>query len=195
METEGKEKYREVSAKAAKILNEKGYHGTSMQDIANAVGIQKGSLYYYVAGKQDLLRDIIMSGLEVYESGMEEIVLSPDPPEEKLKKAIIHHLLPLEEYHDAASVFLKEVRNLDDESRKTVHRAIRSYHVYWEKILEEGIEKGRFSEGMNVKLTSFLIIGMCNSIERWYRADGELTIEQIGDIAGSTIINGLLRKG
>ena len=88
----------EILDAAAQIFSQKGYHGTSMQDIALAVNLQKASLYHHVSSKQEILFDLLNRGLDILISRVEEAIDDPGPPDELLRKATCAYLSTLTEY-------------------------------------------------------------------------------------------------
>ena len=97
---------------ATRLFREKGYHHTSMQDMADALGMQKGSLYYYIEGKQDLLRQLLEHATSLLAAGIDDIYASDLPPAEKLRWALEKHAAAIMDHRDLVSVYLHEYRNL-----------------------------------------------------------------------------------
>src|SRR2546430_11371199 len=106
----------ELTREAARLFAEKGYHGTSIGDLAAALGVQKGSLYSHIESKQDLLYEIVRDGVEAFTAALDAI---PEalPAVEKIRLALRAHLRVVSEQLDVATVWLREWRYLDDERR------------------------------------------------------------------------------
>src|SRR5581483_5789735 len=104
----------EVTRHAARLFAEKGYHGTSIGDLAAALGLQKGSVYSHIESKQDLLYEIVRDGVDAFTAALDAI---PDelPGVEKIRLALRAHLRVVSEQLDVATVWMREWRYLDDE--------------------------------------------------------------------------------
>src|SRR3970040_1625441 len=98
---------RELPRQAARLFAEKGYHGTSIGDLAQALGVQKGSLYAHIEGKEDLLYETMREGAEAFHAGLDAI---PEqlPVTERIRLALRAHLRVVAEQLDVATVFVQE---------------------------------------------------------------------------------------
>src|SRR3954462_11571105 len=101
----------ELTREAAKLFARKGYHGTSIGDIAEAMGVQKGSLYSHIASKEDLLYETLQEGAAAFHAAREGIPADP-PPVDKIRAALRGHLRVVGEQLDVATVFVQEWRYL-----------------------------------------------------------------------------------
>src|SRR5919202_2496677 len=106
----------ELTREAARLFAEKGYHGTSIGDLAAALGVQKGSLYSHIESKQDLLYEIVRDGVEAFHGALDAV---PEelPAVEKIRLALRAHLKVVSEQLDVATVWMREWRYLDDARR------------------------------------------------------------------------------
>jgi len=171
----------QVRAAALRLFKEKGYHATSMRDIAEAVGINKGSLYSYIKSKEDLLIPVFEQAQGVLCSRIEEITAdSQATPTERLKRAIHAHVTTVAENLDVLTVYLSEWRQLATESLTTNRHQRERYAAMFHQILLDGIAAGEFRE-MDTRIVMLGMIGMCNYLFRWYRPDGRLTPDQVAD--------------
>src|SRR5919199_4803260 len=102
----------ELTRQAARLFAERGYHGTSIGDVADALGVQKGSVYTYITSKQDLLYETMREGAAAFHGGLDAI---PEdlPATEKIRLALRGHLRVVAEQLDVATVFVREWRYLD----------------------------------------------------------------------------------
>src|SRR2546425_1767532 len=109
----------ELTREAARLFAEKGYHGTSIVDLAQAMGVQKASLYHHIESKQDLLWEIAREGAEAFHAALDAI---PEtlPAVEKLHLALRAHLRVVAEQIDVATVFIREWRERGAEGRVRV---------------------------------------------------------------------------
>jgi AcrR family transcriptional regulator len=106
----------ELTRQAARLFAERGYHGTSIGDLADAMGVQKGSLYAHINSKQDLLYETMAEGARAFHAGLDAI---PDelPATEKIRLALRSHLRVVADQLDVATVFVQEWRYLEGERR------------------------------------------------------------------------------
>lgn len=179
---------------AAQIFRQKGYHGTSMQDIADAVQLQKASLYHHVTGKQDILVAILDQALELLISDMQIVTASKKTPQDKIRLAMLTYVKRLTQDLDLATVLLIEHRNLDYELR-AVHVDRRDrFEALWREIVQEGIDLGTFRP-VDARLISFAFLGILNWMITWYRHDGSLSGEQIADRFADLLLSGLVEPG
>lgn len=184
-------KLQEIIAAAIQLFKEKGYHATSMQDIADAVGLQKGSLYHYISSKEELLIIIIQEALDVYISRLNEIAAGPEPPRERFAAAVRFHLIGIATNLGMLTVFLREAHALTPEQRQIVDRETDRYNRIIEGIYAEGVREGVFRP-LDPKLTCLTLLGACNWFYRWYRPDGPRSLEEMADFFVDVLFNGIL---
>lgn len=181
----------EILDAAARLFKEKGFHATSMRDIADAVGMQKGSLYYHIASKEELLFRISHDAINAVIARLEAIAEAPLSPTEKLRQAIENHVLTLCERLDLLSVFLRESKTLTAEQQAQILERRKRYEELFESILEEGIAAGEF-RAVDVPIVASGLLGMLNWMHQWYRPDGRLSPQQIAAIFVDLTLRGLL---
>lgn len=184
-------KERDILQAAIALFQEKGYHATSMQDLADAVGLQKGSLYHYIRSKEELLLKIMNQAFEALSSRLTEIAAQPLPARERLELAIRNHIEVVGAQLGAATVFVREVHALSPDQRAVFRRNRKEYTDMFDRIIAEGVAAGEFRP-VDIRLTSLAILGMCNSMYEWYRPDGRLSAEEIGREFARLVSAGLL---
>ena len=168
----------EILDAAAQIFSQKGYHATSMQDIAEAVHLQKASLYHHVSSKQEILEALMERALHLLIAEMTEVIHEDLPPEEKLRRAMGSYLKALTDYPDLSAILLFEMRSLEEEQRRRHIPDRDRFEGLWRKIIEEGQQAGRFNCA-DPALTARALLGVMNWTLTWYKADGPLSGEQI----------------
>jgi AcrR family transcriptional regulator len=165
---------------AAQIFRQKGYHATSMQDIADAVQLQKASLYHHISGKQDILLTILDHALDLLIEDIESVKDSNELPPEKLRRAMHLYVERLTEDADLAAVLLLEYRSLEPDLRKPHIQRRDRYERYWREIITEGVEANAFRP-VDVTVATFAILGVQNWLITWFREDGRLTARDLAD--------------
>jgi len=179
---------------AAQIFRQKGYHATSMQDIADAVHLQKASLYHHVESKQDILLEILDHALDRLTADISGVVDSDLSPTLKLRLALRAYTSRLNEDRDLAAVLLLEYRGLD--SRLRARHVARRDRVdqLWRKLVQEGIDAGEFRR-VDPVLTSFALLGVQNWMITWFRDGGRLTAAQAAEGFADLFLKGLAASG
>ncbi len=189
MPATGSGKEREIVGAALALFRDKGYHATSMQDIADAVGLQKGSLYHYLASKEELLYRIALDTISEYDRRLEDIVGSELPAAEKLRRAVQAHVLMQSD--DVGTVtLLRDSGALQPEQREVIRGLTRRYADLVETVIAGGIASGEF-RAVDAKMATFAILGACNWIHRWYAPGGRLTPEAISAAYTDFFLRGL----
>ena len=181
----------EIALAAIKLFNQKGYHSTSVQDIADEVGLQKGSLYHYISSKEELLLQIASRSIDGFSRELETVCNLATSAEERLVCAIQHHFSIVTSNLQMTTVLLREAFLLSDEQHSVIAAAMDRYTNLWVRIIEEGMEKGEFRVG-DPRLAALSILGSCNWVYRWYNPDGAKAPEDIADYFCALHLRGLL---
>ena len=176
---------------AARIFHEKGYDATSIQDIAEAVGMLKGSVYYYIDAKEDLLFEVIneahqrgLALLEQWES-LDVDALT------RLRLSIEGHVHNNLENHVDVGVFFHDFRSLSPERRAEIIENRDLYDRYLREVITAGQAEGSIDPDADPKLTTMAILGMMNWVYQWYREDGPDAPEKIAREFADLIVAGL----
>lgn len=186
-------KDNEIFDAAASLFKRKGFHATSMQEIADAVGMRKGSLYYHISSKEELLFRISFEAIHAITEQLEEIVAAPLSPSEKLRVAIENHVETLCDKLDLISVFLRESSTLTAEQQAQILAYRRRYEDLFKGILREGIEAGEFRT-VDISTVTNALLGMLNWMHQWYRPDGRLKPKAIAEIFADLALHGILSE-
>jgi len=180
----------EILNTAAQIFSQKGYHGTSMQDIALSVNLQKASIYHHVSSKQEILFELLNQGLDLLSSRVESSIEGHDPANERLHKAICTYLSTLAEHQELASVLLFEYRSLEPQYLdRHIPRRDR-FEGLWRNLIQEGADEGVFSCD-HPSLSARALLGILNWTVTWFRADGAMTADEIAEQLSNLFLLGL----
>ncbi|MCL6575892.1 TetR/AcrR family transcriptional regulator [Kyrpidia sp.] len=180
----------QILAVSERLFSEKGYHGTTIRDIAEASGILSGSLYAHIDSKEDLLFEIVNQGADNFLGALEPIIASPGNPEEKLRRGLAAHIRVVGEHLHAAKVFLHDWRALSDERRQIILEKRRRYEALWGALLEEGIQAGVFRP-VHPKFAQLVILSVANWVYQWYDPEGPLGPDEIADQFARILLEGL----
>jgi TetR/AcrR family transcriptional regulator, cholesterol catabolism regulator len=156
----------ELTRQAARLFAERGYHGTSMGDLAEAMGVQKGSLYSLTGSKQELLFETMRSGANAFHAGLDAI---PEdvPAVERIRLALRSHLRVVAEQLDVATVFTREWRYLQGEHRDEILAERRRYEDRWRALFREGVESGELRTDLDVAAAALLVLSAANWAYTW----------------------------
>lgn len=187
-------KEQEIITVAARLFKEKGYRATTLEDIAAAVGMLKGSLYYYIRSKEELLYLVVRDPIRQAYNKLEEIVTSEAPVKVKIAQAIVNHMTVFHQHYPHIAVYLHDYHHLMQQLEKNTIETPRHYHQLWATLLEQGVTTGEVRSDLNVKVTGYAILGMCNWIYRWYNPQGALSAEEIAGIFTTLVLEGLTRS-
>lgn len=170
----------EILTAAARIFREKGYHGTSVRDIAESVGLLKGSLYHYIRSKEELLARLFEGALEETVHELEEIATREATPTERLGEMVRAYVRSVTANLDAVGLYLREWRSLPPPQLTRLRARRRAMRTLFETVLSEGQRRREFAAG-DPKISALAILGMCNWLYEWYRPRGRLRPEQLAD--------------
>jgi len=177
---------------AAQVFRKKGFHGASMANIAEAVNLQKASLYHHVSSKQEILLELLDRALELLLERISPIATQPIPADERLRLMIREYLQILAENTDLSAVLLFEHRSLEGKQHARHVPNRDAFESLWRDVLEEGVHSKRFV-CEDVALAARALLGIMNWTITWYRPNGDLTIKQIADQYSNLLLNGLLK--
>ena len=174
--------YEKILHVSANLINQKGFDGVSLQQIADKTRLHKSSLFHYFKNKEALLLQILEISVDEASGNLEKIVGNNEiSPKEKLKKVIEEHLTSLLTEHRAnATIYLNELRSLSRKNQKEYLTKRKRYQKDFEKVIE-GMEREGYFRGLDPKIVTAGILGMLNWTTRWYKKTGPLTIEEISD--------------
>ena len=158
----------ELSRQAARLFAEKGYHGTSIGDLAEAMGVQKGSLYSLTDSKQELLVAVARDGATAFHAALDRV---PDdaPPLERIRVALRGHLATVAAQLDAATVFTREWRFLEEPERSVFLAERRRYEARWHELLRDASERGALRADLDVDAAVLLVLSAANWAYTWIR--------------------------
>lgn len=177
---------------AEKLFHEKGYLACSVRDLADALGIEAASLYSHFKSKDEMLWMIAERCANEFFESVKPIADSKLHTQKKLTEMIVAHVGVITRNINASAVFLREWRHLS-EPRRSNYKALRNeYEGIFRAIVRQGIEENLFKhydEGFSTRT----IMSAINWTHTWYRADGEMSAEEIGTNLAGILLNGLVR--
>ncbi len=177
---------------AAQVFRQKGFNGASMQDIAEAVNLQKASLYHHVTSKQEILLALLDRALGMLTDHIAGIAAQDLPVDQKLRQMMCAYLIALADNSDLSSVLLFEHRSLDKKSHARHVPQRDKFEGLWREVINEGVRTKVF-ECADAGVAVRALMGVMNWTLTWYRPNGGKTIEKIADEYADLMFHGLLK--
>jgi AcrR family transcriptional regulator len=182
----------DILKSAAKAFRQLGYHGATVEQIAAALHMKKGNLYYYFRNKEEILFACHQYSLDRLTQLLEDVQHSRMGADEKLRRlivAFVHTIL--DELHGTALIL--ELEALSPAHLKTVIARRDTFDHGVRLVLEEGMANGVFAPS-DAKLLAFAFFGAVNWIPRWFSPEGPASSQQIADLFADFFITGLRRR-
>lgn len=174
----------DVREAALTLFAERGYYGTTMKDIGNALQIRAPSLYNHVDSKYDILCEIISDTMDRVLGDFTDATADVDDVAERLRRAAVVYVLRHAQHRREALVVNHETQNLEDSAR-SIARAKQVEHVdQFQDLIEEGRALGRFHV-KSPRLATFAILEMAVAVARWFREDGPLSATEVAEEYGT----------
>jgi AcrR family transcriptional regulator len=188
-------KRKEILAAASRLFRERGFAETGMRDIAAALDMTAGSLYYYFENKQALLAYCQEATLDELAEPREPAAPGTRrrPAHERLRAAIVAHVVALNESHPGSIAHL-EIEALEPERRAPLLRKRRQYERRLEDLIREGIAEGSFA-ARDPRLSTLALLGALNWTVKWYREGGGKSATEVGQEFADLFLGGLEARG
>ena len=181
----------DIVSAAAKVFRTKGYHAATVRDIAEEVGILKGSLYHHFASKEELLYLVVKEPIAQMYRAIAEIAAADLAATEKLRRAISAHLEAFDRHYPHLFVYLREREAVKRRFREMIGFSPKEYYRCWQQILREGVENGEFRSDFDIQVTSYGLLGMLNWSCEWYDPQGRLSIQEVAEEFTALALAGL----
>jgi AcrR family transcriptional regulator len=178
----------ELTREAARLFAERGYHGTSIGDLADALGVQKASVYHHIASKQDLLYETMQDGAGAFHTMLDEI---PDglSATERIRLAIRGHLRLVADQLDVATVFTREWRFLEGERRDAIVAERRRYEERFRALFREGRELSELRTDLDESTAALLVLSALNWAYTWLDAGRDTS--ELADRFHALLVDGM----
>ncbi len=178
----------DLTRAAARLFAERGFHGTSMGDLAEELGVQKGSLYSHTGSKQQLLFETMRAGAEAFHSTL-DAVPEDAPAVERIRAALRGHLRVVSEQLDVATVFTREWRYLDEEYRAEITAERRRYEERFRALFREGVESGELRSDLDAGAAALLLLSAANWAYTWLTPDRDT--DELADRFTAVLVDGM----
>lgn len=181
----------EILDAAARVFRRRGYGAATVEDVANELGILKGSLYHYIKSKQELLYDVVVGPLREANRAIDQVRAEGGTCEDLIRRAIVAHIEVVHDQYPRLSIALLERLELPAEQLNEIRTLHRAYQEKWTALICEGAETGVLRADLDPGLTTLAILGMLNWATQWYRQDGRATPGEIGAVFASVALDGI----
>jgi AcrR family transcriptional regulator len=186
------ERLAEIYRTAAEIILRKGYDATSVNDIANALGMTKAGLYHYIHGKNELLFDIMNYGMEELDREVVTPARAIKDATLRLRFMIANHAKLVTRGQGAVTILVDEITALTPAQHRKITRHKRAYFDFLRDTLNQLKAEGKLLD-VDTTAATFTLLGMVLWPSRWFRQDGALTTEQVAEEIVKIAFHGMLR--
>ncbi|GGM93279.1 TetR family transcriptional regulator [Thermus composti] len=178
---------------AGELFSQKGYHATSMRELARHLNLQGGSLYAHIRSKEELLLEVVRQAAERFQKVLEE--LPPEDPVARMRALVKGHLRVIAQELPRATVFFHEWKHLSPPLLEEAKALRRRYEEGVQEVIREGVEEGVFRVE-NVRLATLFVLSALNWTYQWYRPDGPLSLEELSEAYAGLLLRALgVREG
>ncbi|MGB2627216.1 MAG: TetR/AcrR family transcriptional regulator [Candidatus Acidiferrum sp.] len=181
-----------VLRSAANIFFAKGFHATSLEEVARDVGMLKGSLYYYIKSKDDLLFQLLLAGIEDGDAYIEKQIDPTGDPVEQLERAIRAQIDYIIQNKVPFGLFLHEFDSLPGKRQHKLTAVMSRYNNRFVELVQKGQHQGKLMKGEPWIIVNGML-GMCNWLYRWYDIDHISDTEQIKQVFLDVIFKGICK--
>jgi TetR/AcrR family transcriptional regulator, cholesterol catabolism regulator len=192
------EKRAQMVRAAAHIFKEKGYEATTLSDIADAVGADRATIYYYVASKEELLHEAVGDTTKENLELLSDLVASKISTPERVRLFIEGMLAGYEKHYPEVFVYIQEdmtkVSRREGAWAQKMAAQIREFEDGLVALLQAGVEDGSFRKDLDVKLLSEALWGMINWTHRWHKPGGPVTAKEIADNFAAVFLEGVVPR-
>jgi AcrR family transcriptional regulator len=191
-EEQREEKRDAVLRTAARLFNEKGFHATSLDEVAERLHISKPTVYYYVKSKDEILFECVRIGLEMVVGAAEEAARAGGSAQEKLV-AVMHKYAEIVTMDFGMCLIRVGEDPLPPASRVALRALKAKIDRQFRTLVQEGVAEGSFAP-CDPKIAAFAIAGALSWIARWYSPSGPMSAKDIADHCIALIMNGLANR-
>lgn len=176
---------------AMHLFGKQGYTGTSMRDIASAVGVLPGSLYAHIQSKEALLVDIVGDGINRFLDAVGPHAASDACATDRLRAMIVAHVEVVADNPERSLVVFHQWRFLGEGSIQAAIAKRREYERAFVSVMEQGVKAGELRAELNLRIAVLTILGALNWTPEWLSPTGKLSPAQVGELIADTLMIGV----
>jgi AcrR family transcriptional regulator len=178
----------ELTRIAARLFAERGYQGTSLADLAAALGVQKPSLYHHIDSKEELLWEVAWEGAEAFHAALGGVPADA-PAAERIRLALRAHLAVVGQQLDIATVFVREWRHLSGDRRARFVSERRRYEERIRELFRAGVEESQLRTDLDVATAALLFLSAANWAYTWLRPGSNT--DELADRLYAALLDGM----
>lgn len=186
------DKREAVLRTAARLFNEKGFHATSLDEVADRLNVTKPTLYYYFESKDEILIGCVHAGLDMVRASIADVARGGGSALDKLQACMRAYASVVTQDFGQCVIRVGE-DPLPPQSRQGLRQLKAQIDLEFRKLVEQGIAEGSVAP-CDAKLAAFTLAGALSWIGRWYRPDGDLKPDQIAEQCIAVLLNGIVRR-
>ena len=191
MTSRGRQREKEILDAAAEVFARKGYSAANVEDVASLVGMLKGSLYYYVDSKEDLLYRLTKV---IHQDALDTLATTTavgGTAEDRMRALVRLHFEKLAGNIAYTRVFYHEFRHLTGERYVEIVSLRETYERYVVDLIAEGQAAGEFCSRRDAHVLMLAVLTLLNSVQQWYRPDGASDMDHLTDEYAAFVVGGL----
>jgi AcrR family transcriptional regulator len=173
---------------AGHLFSQRGYHATSIRDLAKALNLQGGSLYAHIASKEELLLEVVRQAAARFQDVLNS--LPQAGPKEKMVALVKGHLRVIAEELPRATVFFHEWKHLSPPLLEEAKALRDRYEEGVQRVIAEGVEQGVFRVA-NLRLATLFVLSALNWTYQWYRPEGPMSLEELAEAYAQMVLKAL----
>ena len=188
------QRLRQILERAARVICERGFEATSMQEIADACGLTKAGLYHHVKTKDALLLAIMQYGMDLFDEVVIDRVSGIEDPLERLRTTMARNIeLVTQDSSKEVTIILHEHQTLTGDAQREINLRKKRYVSFLEDSFREAAARQQI-RAVDPTLAAFSLLGVVLWTYKWYRADGRLGAQQLSDGMIDLFFQGLLPR-
>lgn len=184
----------EIKQESILLFEKKGFSETSIQDIVEALGVTKGTFYYYFQSKEELLMDIHLGYIDDLLERQEKIMQEGLDSRGQLIRIVELLIGDIEEHGPSGRVFFREMRHLGEANAEEVKDKRERFRLEIEALIRRGVQAGEFRREIRADMAAFAILGVTNWSYQWFNPGGGIPAGQLAEIFSDMILNGMAEK-
>ncbi|RDI94903.1 TetR/AcrR family transcriptional regulator [Meiothermus sp. QL-1] len=179
----------EILRAAGRLFSRRGFHATSMRDLARAVNLQGGSLYAHITSKEEVLFELVNRAADEFLEGARAV---PEglAPKERLLRLVRSHLQVIARELDHATVFFHEWKFLSPAMQAQIKARRDEYEEHFYRAIEAGVREGEF-QVEDARLATLFVLSALNWTYHWYRPGGRLSLAELAEAYGRLVLRSL----
>lgn len=177
------------------LFEEKGFSDTSIQDIVEAIGVTKGTFYYYFNSKEQLLMEIHLEYISDLLKRQQTILESDHlSGREKLEAIIALLIHDIQHNGPSGRVFFREMRHLVEENVDTIEKQRDLFRLNIEQLITDSIEAGEFRKDLRADIVAFGVLGIANYSYNWFNPKGNMSADELIELFSSMLLEGIIPR-